>query len=138
MSPWHVRETFDVLVVGKRLALLLVGVTVYFMAAGLLIRKWALPPIESGAVASLMSTILLGLLMGFRNRVAYQRWWEARGLWGQLVNDSRNLAVKCAAYVPGDAASREALATILISFADALRCRLRDLPLRLRDLRGFE
>ncbi|MDW9119470.1 bestrophin family ion channel, partial [Legionella pneumophila] len=25
---------------------------------------------------------------------AYERWWEARTLWGQLVNASRNLAIK--------------------------------------------
>jgi len=138
MSPWHVRETFDVLVVGKRLAMLLVGVTVYYLAAGFWVLRLQLAPIATASVASLMNTILLGLLMSFRNRAAYQRWWEARGHWGQLVNDSRNLAAKCAAYVPPEAISRSLVGNILIGFAIALRCRLRDQPLRLRDLSGFE
>jgi len=138
MSPWDVRETFDVVVVGKRLALLLVGVTVYYLAAGFWVQRLDVRRIESASVVSLMNTVLLGLLLGFRNRAAYQRWWEARGLWGQLVNDSRNLAAKCAAYVPVEALGRSAPGAVLIGFANALRCHLRDQPLRLRDLKGFE
>ena len=31
----------------------------------------------------------LGIFLGFRNNVAYDRFWEGRKLWGQLVNTSR-------------------------------------------------
>ena len=34
----------------------------------------------------------IGIIVGFRNNSAYSRWWEARGLWGQIVNNSRSLA----------------------------------------------
>ena len=34
----------------------------------------------------------IGIIVGFRNNSAYARWWEARGLWGQIVNNSRSLA----------------------------------------------
>ena len=34
--------------------------------------------------------LLLGLFLGFRYSQAYNRWWEARVLWGGLVNQSRN------------------------------------------------
>jgi putative membrane protein len=34
----------------------------------------------------------VALFLGFRSNSAYQRWWEARILWGGLVNASRNLA----------------------------------------------
>ncbi len=34
----------------------------------------------------------IGIIVGFRNNSAYGRWWEARGLWGQIVNNSRSLA----------------------------------------------
>lgn len=37
---------------------------------------------------------VLSLLLVFRTNTAYDRWWEGRKLWGQLINDSRNLAVK--------------------------------------------
>ncbi|MBC7843484.1 MAG: hypothetical protein H7099_14275 [Gemmatimonadaceae bacterium] len=36
--------------------------------------------------------IILGLLLVFRTNTAYDRWWEGRRLWGQLVNVSRGLA----------------------------------------------
>lgn len=40
---------------------------------------------------------VISLLLVFRTNTAYDRWWEGRRMWGQLVNDSRNLAVKIAA-----------------------------------------
>jgi len=36
--------------------------------------------------------IILGLLLVFRTNTAYERWWEGRRLWGQLVNLSRGVA----------------------------------------------
>src|SRR5690348_13225232 len=42
---------------------------------------------------------VISLLLVFRTNTAYDRWWEGRKLWGQLVNVSRNLAVKIDAYV---------------------------------------
>jgi len=35
---------------------------------------------------------MLAILIGFRTNEAYNRYWEARILWGQLVNQSRNFA----------------------------------------------
>jgi len=37
---------------------------------------------------------VISLLLVFRTNTAYDRWWEGRKKWGQMVNDSRNLAVK--------------------------------------------
>src|SRR5271156_1070830 len=34
----------------------------------------------------------IGIILGFRNQSAYARWWEARTLWGALVNNSRSWA----------------------------------------------
>lgn len=34
----------------------------------------------------------LAIFLAFRNSSAYDRWWEARKLWGRLVNESRNFA----------------------------------------------
>ena len=36
----------------------------------------------------------LAFLIGFRNNSAYDRWWEARKIWGKLINDSRHFALK--------------------------------------------
>lgn len=39
-------------------------------------------------------SLVLGCLLVFRTNTAYNRWWEARTLWGTLVNTSRNAAIK--------------------------------------------
>jgi putative membrane protein len=108
------------------------------VAAGLIIQTFELRGIERVQAGSLITTIILSLLMSFRNRAAYQRWWEARGLWGQLTNDSRNLAAKCAAFVPAEVLARSHVAEILVSFPEALKRHLRNEAFRLRDLPGFE
>ncbi len=43
---------------------------------------------------------VLSLLLAYRTNTAYDRWWEGRKLWGALVNNSRNLAIKLNAYLP--------------------------------------
>lgn len=37
---------------------------------------------------------VLSLLLVFRTNSAYDRWWEGRKKWGELINNSRNLAIK--------------------------------------------
>lgn len=43
---------------------------------------------------------VISLLLVFRTNTAYDRWWEGRKLWGDLVNTSRNLAIKLAHIIP--------------------------------------
>ncbi len=45
---------------------------------------------------------VLSLLLVFRTNTAYDRWWEGRKLWGSLVNNSRNLAIKIKSFVPNE------------------------------------
>jgi ion channel-forming bestrophin family protein len=138
MTRWSVRNTFDILVIGQRLAVLLLAVAAYYVVAGLVIHSFQLQVIHRGSAGSLMNTLLLGMLLSFRNQAAYARWWEARGLWGQLTNDCRNLAAKCAAFVPADVLARSNVAAILVSFPEALNRHLRGESIPLRDLPGFE
>lgn len=42
---------------------------------------------------------VLSLLLAYRTNTAYDRWWEGRKQWGALVNNSRNLAIKLAAFL---------------------------------------
>lgn len=37
---------------------------------------------------------VISLLLVFRTNTAYDRWWEGRRKWGELVNDTRNFALK--------------------------------------------
>lgn len=41
-----------------------------------------------------MLGFVISLLLAYRTNTAYDRWWEGRKLWGALVNNSRNLALK--------------------------------------------
>ena len=49
--------------------------------------------------------ITLGLILVFRMNSAYDRWWEGRQKWGELVNNSRNLALKLNAFLRKDDSS---------------------------------
>lgn len=80
--------------------------------------------------------LVLGLLLVFRTNTAYDRWWEGRKLWGQLVNDSRNLAIKIQTCVRAEPREKVQLAWRLSAFAVALKEHLRD-GLHLRDLPAF-
>ncbi len=40
---------------------------------------------------------VLSMLLVFRTNSAYDRWWEGRKIWGSVVNNSRNLALKLSA-----------------------------------------
>ncbi len=56
-------------------------------------------------VPSVMITVV-SLLLAFRSNQAYDRWWEARTIWGAIVNDSRSLARQVSTFIseaiPGD------------------------------------
>ena len=43
---------------------------------------------------------MISLLLVFRTNTAYDRWWEGRKMWGALVNNCRNFALKIKAFVP--------------------------------------
>ena len=63
---------------------------------------------------------VLSLLLVFRTNTAYDRWWEGRKLWGALVNNSRNLAIKIKSFVPGDADDIGFFRRIIPLYADML------------------
>jgi putative membrane protein len=137
MDYWSIAGAFSVLAITKRLALLLVAVALYSVLCGALMLWLHIDvPAWWGGV-SLINTVILGMLMSFRNRVAYDRWWEARGHWGRLANDTRNLAAKIAAFVPAEAIGNSRVAEALAGFPEALKRHLRDETPHVRDLPGF-
>lgn len=58
--------------------------------------------IDTKAFHSILG-VILGLFLVLRTNTAYDRWWEGRKLWGQLVNDTRQLAIKITTFLPEDA-----------------------------------
>lgn len=68
---------------------------------------------------------VMSLLLVFRTNTAYDRWWEGRRKWGELVNDSRNLAVKIAS-MELDKESNDFFARHIANFPLACKEHLRD------------
>jgi putative membrane protein len=71
----------------------------------------------------------VALLLGFRTSSAYDRWWEARKIWGGIVNDSRTLVRQVIGFTSGTSILPEAkkLANYQIAWCNALKNSLRNL-----------
>lgn len=72
----------------------------------------------------------IGIFTSFRTNSAYDRWWEGRRLWGQLVNTSRHWCSQVLAYLPeGDGEKPSPLQRRLVerhvAYVHTLRCLLR-------------
>ncbi|MBW7675385.1 bestrophin family protein [Chryseobacterium chendengshani] len=68
-----------------------------------------------GLIHSLLGFVL-SLLLVFRTNTAYDRWWEGRKLWGKLVNDTRNFAVKINIILTDDRKSADQISRYLKYF----------------------
>lgn len=69
--------------------------------------------------------LTLAIFLGFRNSTSYARFWEARSLWGSLLNETRVLARQAMTLVDAPSAAPE-LVHRLIAFTHGLRHQLRD------------
>ncbi|QVX40034.1 bestrophin family protein [Ralstonia solanacearum] len=70
--------------------------------------------------------IALAVFLGFRNNASYDRYWEARKLWGQLLNDARSMARQALTLPRGaEAAAVREFAQVLGALPHALRHQLR-------------
>ncbi len=77
----------------------------------------------------------IAIFLGFRNNSAYDRFWEGRKLWGELVLRSRNFSRQCQSFIsyPDPANVQTGLGDLRVrmvlraaAFAHALRQLLRD------------
>jgi putative membrane protein len=69
--------------------------------------------------------LALSIFLGFRNNACYERWWEGRKQWGQLLAETRSLARELVTLLPDDPALRRRCAHRAVAFAHALRSQLR-------------
>jgi ion channel-forming bestrophin family protein len=75
------------------------------MIAYLELEYWNLSensPVKNINVMHGMLGFVISLLLAYRTNTAYDRWWEGRKLWGSLVNNSRNLAIKLSAILENE------------------------------------
>lgn len=112
----------------RRLLPHLALVAIYAVAIVLLHPHLTLAKVIADANAALFIGIILSMLLVFRTNSAYDRWWEARKAWGQLVNDSRNLCLKFdQLVVDADESERRELGILVAAYAVALKDHLRSL-----------
>ncbi|MEQ9229533.1 MAG: bestrophin family ion channel [Cyclobacteriaceae bacterium] len=71
--------------------------------------------------------VILGLFLVLRTNTAYDRWWEGRKIWGQLVNDCRHLSIKLNNFLPKDSKEDRRFFTKMIpNICFAMKEHLRD------------
>jgi ion channel-forming bestrophin family protein len=89
------------------------------------LEYWKLSKASYISNLSLLHQLLgfvLSLLLVFRTNTAYDRWWEGRKLWGSLVNNSRNLAIKLNALLRfDDHTERKFFSRMIPLYASILR-----------------
>jgi putative membrane protein len=88
-------------------------------------RDWPVPATDITPFTVL--GIALALFHGFRNNASWDRWWEGRGVWGNLVASMRSLARETAIWLPEDA-DRRAILRDALAFMHLHRLSLRELP----------
>jgi len=72
------------------------------------------------------TTGALSLLLVFRTNASYGRWWEARKIWGGLLNRSRDFVRQGLSWFKTeDSASKEQIVRYTMGFAIALKVHLR-------------
>ncbi|GGH74268.1 putative membrane protein [Filimonas zeae] len=60
-------------------------------------------PLMPLAIPAFLGTSI-SVLLSFKMNQSYDRWWEARKLWGAIVNDSRSLILQLQSFVSTDQA----------------------------------
>ena len=68
---------------------------------------------------------VISMLLVFRTNTAYDRWWEGRKKWGELVNDTRNFSIKLSSLIEGKE-DRLFLARMIGNFVYASKEHLRE------------
>ncbi len=69
--------------------------------------------------------IALAIFLSFRNSVSYDRFWEARKLWGGVLNDTRALTRQQLTVAEASDEQNRQFVYSLIAFVHALRAQLR-------------
>ncbi|GAA3936203.1 bestrophin family protein [Hymenobacter algoricola] len=79
-------------------------IRVMFISVFFQVLKWFLSPYLP-LIPLQLSAILgscISLLLAFAISQSYERWWEARKIWGAIVNDSRTLVLQARSFVKAE------------------------------------
>lgn len=120
----HKSDTF------RKLAPMMLVISAYAgLVAFLELEYWQLSESSHVKNIPIMHTMVgfaISMLLVFRTNTAYDRWWEGRKFWGQLVNNSRNLALKISTFVSiEDAETQRFFRALIPAYAFSLHQHLR-------------
>lgn len=114
---FHKADTF------RKLIPMMILIALYsLLIAYLEIGYWKLSEQSHVKNLTIMHTtvgFVLSLMLAYRTNTAYDRWWEGRKLWGSLVNNSRNLAIKMNAYL-SDETDRNYFRKLIPTYSEVL------------------
>jgi len=119
---FHKSDTFRILLPTMILLGAMTGVICF-------IEKKFLGAIEIPALTIFhqISGFIISMVLVFRINSAYDRWWEGRKLWGSLVNNARNLAIKLHSFLArNEIDTRTDFAQIIGNYPFALKEHLRN------------
>jgi putative membrane protein len=69
--------------------------------------------------------LALSIFLGFRNNTCYERWWEGRRQWGELIAITRSLLRETMTLLPDDPHLQRRVVNRTVAFAHVLRNQLR-------------
>ncbi|KAJ9534421.1 hypothetical protein QJQ45_016111 [Haematococcus lacustris] len=74
-----------------------------------------------------LTSFAVSLLLVFRTNQSYDRWWEARKVWGGILNRVRDITTQCVVFFPeSEAELRQACGRWTIAFTRALHAHLQE------------
>jgi putative membrane protein len=123
---FHKGDTF------RKLIPIMIGIGAYSGGIAYLeLEYWQLSQKSHVKNITVMHTMLgfvISLLLVFRTNTAYDRWWEGRKMWGALVNNSRNLAIKLAVMLE-DKEDKEIFKKLIPAYASVLNLHLKNVDI---------
>ena len=102
------------------LLILCLSAAAYYLDTRLIPEARVIP-----GIPALIGTAL-AFFIAFNNNQAYNRWWEARIVWGGIVNDSRSLSRTLLAYSGAPVSDTRRILLRHIGFLYALKASLRN------------
>jgi len=109
----------------EMLIVFVLGIAIHFLTEKFFTYLPAMPL----TIATFLGTAI-SVLLSFKMSQSYDRWWEARKVWGAIVNDSRSFVLQLQAFITDDNAHAEikAMAYRQIAWCYSLGQSLRGLP----------
>jgi putative membrane protein len=114
---------YRVLKITWKIDLMLIGLC----SAAYFVDRFLLTTVNIPTTFPALIGTAIAFFIAFNNNQAYSRWWEARTIWGGLVNDSRSWARELIAHVDDKEMVRKMIFRH-IGFLYALKASLRRIP----------